>query len=361
MDRDLSTPRRSQLGQCAAFKSAASFQMTEFLLLLSIMASKQTLLACVITGLCIGCLAVPPVPEIRWHSLPPLPENSGGHLLVSYQSQPLVIGGTNWVGGNKIWYNRILQLKGGENVWATVGELPYPTGYSTGTVVDRTVIVSGGNTTGNQNVAHTFLITSNWQCKVLPDTAAPPYGAASTAVGERLFSCGGLLKSNDWETASSRFAVLNTLDPEAGWQEQPPMPGTGRALAGICAWQGKLFVFGGADRKICNLADCWTFDIAGNHWKRLPDMPFPMRSALAFPWKEWIILIVNCMTTNEGTTITTDRILFFHPESSAWLNGGHTPYSAVADGMITDNKIFLVGGEDKALSRTAECAVGILE
>ena len=304
--------------------------------------------------------AAPELPVIRWQKLPDLPSPGGGHLVLEDRGNLLVLGGTFWQNGVKCWHDRVLRLDAAGNRWIEADKLPLPLGYMAGCVHDGKIILSGGATVGGESNPRTYIGTGDGRWTIACPTGGPPFGAATATDGKRMFACGGLLRSDDWTTATNQLLVMDLDHPERGWQTGPPLPGTGRALAAMCVRRGQLYLFGGADDKIENLPECWTMALPDGPWTRLSDMPVAVRYALALPWEDKIILIANCLTGPDGKTVTTDRIFCFDPETGRWNSAGAAPYCAAADGMISGDRINLAGGEDKGMSRVASCFRGII-
>lgn len=303
----------------------------------------------------------PALPLINWKELPDLPSASGGHLILHIDGELRVIGGTYWQNDTKYWHNRILRLNPDETGWSECSKLPVPLGYAAGCYHEDKIILSGGNTTGGKANLQTYVLKNDditWGLSAILKSQLLYAAVANDS--NSMFALGGLLQKDKWDSVTNRLLIMDLKHPEQGWKEGKPLPGEARALSAMCAHHGKLYLFGGANRNIVNLSECWTLDLQTNNWTRLPDMPAATRYSLALPWEKWIIIIANCMTDQDNQAITTNRIFFFNTETKQWYSGGVTPYTAVADGIIHENRIYLIGGEDKGKSRVSTCRSGVI-
>lgn len=74
-----------------------------------------------------------------------------------------------------------------------------------------------------------------------------------------------------------RLIMFDTENPEAGWTEKTPLPGTPRCLAGAPVVVGKIYVLGGISMlqsgAYANVVDNWRYDPESDTWERLRDHP----------------------------------------------------------------------------------------
>ena len=307
-------------------------------------------------------------PVIEWRKLPDLPQAAFGQLVTSCSNGIISAGGTYWKDGNKRWISGTYLLNNSHTNWVKFKRLAYYYAYGAGACYNNYLFISGGNLPDKKvNYRSTALDLSKSSAKwknapLLTESMIYP---AITQRNNMLYSFGGLSGGEKWQSASAGLRYLNLKNRKMLWTSLKAIPAAGRALAGMCEKDGILYIFGGAclnkSGKLMNLAEAWSFDLKQNKWKRLPNMPFAMRCSLAFPWKQWIILFASCLTDKAGKTQISDKIFLYNTSGKSWRKFGKAPYSAAANGTIRGNKIYLVGGEDKARSRVATCALGIIK
>ena len=325
-----------------------------------------SLLTFALYSICTFSIAQEPV--IEWHKLPDLPQAAFGQLVTSCTKGIISAGGTYWKDGNKKWISESCLLNNSHTKWVKFRKLPYLYAYGAGACYNNYFVISGGNLPDKKanykNIALDLSKTAaKWKCAPpLTDSMIYPAIAQKDNI---LYSFGGLSGGEKWQSTSAGLRYLNLKHRQMVWTSLKAMPAAGRALAGMCEKDEVLYVFGGAclnkASKLINLAEIWSFDLKQNKWKRLPDMPFPTRCSLAFPWKQWIILFASCLTDKAGKTKISDKIFLYNTVDKSWQKFGKMPYSAAANGIIKGNKIYLIGGEDKSKSRVATCALGIIK
>ncbi len=127
-----------------------------------------------------------------------------------------------------------------------------------------------------------------WRWSPLPELPSPSAWAGMAAIGSRIYAVGGADydakrfytladRTGAVERLGSRLIVFDTENPDAGWTERTPCPGTPRCLTTAAVVDGKIYVMGGVgvmeSDGYCNVVDSWRYDPASDAWERLRDMP----------------------------------------------------------------------------------------
>jgi N-acetylneuraminic acid mutarotase len=307
-------------------------------------------------------------PLIEWKTLPDLPRGIFGQLVSVWNGNVIVAGGTNWKDDAKLWVAESYILNADSKAWKKFKKLPWKYAYGAGGCYNGYFIISGGNTTGEKAVYDTFALNLNkaqGKWKRVGRLKEPLIYPGIIQHSSSLYAFGGLTKAEDWKSACSKLRYFNLKPPGNGWKNLEPLPAAGRALSAICLNGKKLYVQGGArlskTGQLVNLTENWCFDLENKKWERLPDIPVPVRASLALTWKKWIILFACCFTDSDGKVKITDKIYLYDTEKKTWSRYGRAPFSAAVNGIIHNNKMYLTGGEDKAKSRTASCALGMIK
>jgi N-acetylneuraminic acid mutarotase len=118
----------------------------------------------------------------------------------------------------------------------------------------------------------------------LPDLPIPLAGAGAAVIGAKLLVFGGL-SSIDPPVLENTLWTLDLNQAGAKWNREAPLPGPGRAFAGVTSQYDALCVFGGmvagGDGAPATTREAWLFRLkppeaslsAG--WKRVTDLARP--------------------------------------------------------------------------------------
>jgi N-acetylneuraminic acid mutarotase len=228
-----------------------------------------------------------------WEKLPPFPDREGvaGAFAGVSHGALVVAGGANfpgkkpWEGGTKAWTDAVFVLEQPDGRWKPAGKLPRPLGYGvSASHRDGVVCVGGSDPTRH----HADAFQLGWKAGQLVTTALPPLprpvaNSCGALVGDVLFVVGGQ-ETPDGLGLKTVFQ-LDLSATELRWVAAPALPGPGRILATAAAFDGKLWVVGGAelvrdgDRTTRRyLRDGYRLDPAAG-WKRIADLPHPVVAA----------------------------------------------------------------------------------
>lgn len=155
-----------------------------------------------------------------------------------------------------------------------------------------------------------------------------------------LAACGGGGGGDNTPPVSSPApAPTPTPPPTSGaWTALAPMPEAMAEFA-IAAHNNRIYVIGGWE----NRADLWIYDIAGNSWRRGPDLPQGSDHALAE--------VLNGKIYVFGGTAGT-AVQIFDTINETWSHGTNMPTSRLAFATAQlDGKIHLIGGWSEDLHR----------
>lgn len=129
---------------------------------------------------------------------------------------------------------------------------------------------------------------NDWRWSPLPQLPTPSAWAGISAIGTRIYAIGGADydakrfytltdRTGAVERPGSRLIVFDTENPDAGWTERTPCPGTPRCLTTAAVVDGSIYVMGGVgvmeSGGYCNVVDSWRYDPASDTWERLRDTP----------------------------------------------------------------------------------------
>lgn len=169
--------------------------------------------------------------------------------------------------------------KTAKGVWSQVTRASAQDIYVFGGTGISHVLVSGGRFTAPSGAD---AICGSWE--TFPLAVEPRVAATGTAVGGKLYVCGG------WGADDVASSSVERFDPAIGAWEDIASMATSRASAGSASVGGCLFVCGGYDSEMRPIASTECFDAAIGHWESLP----PLRTARA-----------SCAAVSHGGKILT--------------------------------------------------------
>ncbi|KAG2460423.1 kelch-like protein 2 [Polypterus senegalus] len=160
-----------------------------------------------------------------------------------------------------------------------------------------------------------------------------------TAMGDRLFVAGGLLKSGEVSD------TVHEYDPVADrWTERPSMsvPRTMHGFLG-CSAVGKLFALGGCNRSsFLDSTEC--FDLQNNSWATGSKMPLPLRSFASASLRGRLYLLGGT-TFDQTRAVVHHGVLIYNAITDCWTQVHlETGATFCAGGIAVRGGVCAVGG-----------------
>jgi serine/threonine protein kinase/N-acetylneuraminic acid mutarotase len=183
-------------------------------------------------------------------------------MAVTWQGNPVVLGGWRAEGGNmrvatdRVW--RVINSR-----WVELPPLLQPRAAAAAAVVDNRIIVTGGVGANGRPVTTTEIFDgSAWTLAAEMPTPRSMLSAATD--GELMYAVGGTDGDSDLATVQSYDPIANT------WRTLPEMSEP-RSDAGVAFADGRLVVVGGESngRVLQSVA---ALDVASQTWSDLPDL-----------------------------------------------------------------------------------------
>lgn len=321
--------------------------------------------------------------EIRWRSLPDLPEALGGQFVGVTGGRLAVAGGSYWdkppwEQGSKIWSAAIYLLEQGAKSWRPAGTLPEPLAYgASASVRDGMVLFGGQGPSGfSRTVLHLYSRDGALRIRKLADLPRPWAMMSAAVTPTHVYLAGGQPQSSPAKAMASFLAipVESLLAGEPAWKELPSWNGPARFFAQAAACGEQVYVAGGSDlvpgpggspvRKFLRDAHRYT---QGRGWEALPALPRAAQAGLA-ACRDGLFYVFG---GSDGTLPEELRerhpgfrldVLVYDPRSRSWSEAGRLPASLVTTGIARwGDEYVIAGGEDRPGHRSARVLAGAIE
>jgi N-acetylneuraminic acid mutarotase len=315
--------------------------------------------------------------DLRWQPLADLPDPEGfaGSFVGVAGGSLILAGGTHfpdkmpWVGGIKVWYDDVYELKSLKSSWSKIGKLPKPNGYGLSlSMEDGLICLGGGDARANfSDVFRLQIQDGKVVTQSLPALPKPCAMMAGVNLGSVIYLCGGIVNPTDTAALTS-FWSLDLQNLAAGWQTLPPCPGPARILASMGAANGAVYLFSGASLKPGPdgkaqrewLQDAWSY-VPKKGWQRLADLP---RVAVAAPGpapflngRLWLLggddgALVNFEPKAKHPGFPRS-VQAYDPSQNRWFVEASLPFSIVTTpAVMWQNGLIIAGGEIRPGKRT---------
>jgi len=184
------------------------------------------------------------------------------------------------------------------------------------------------------------------QYQPLPSPVTNNAVAAVKINGQLLvYSFMGLGPQKTWNAVSNAAYALNVKYDK--WTTIRSAPGSGRLGTVAVGAAEQAFLFGGYVVDSSGLEqvvpDLSIYDPTGLRWHNGPDMPIPVRDAVAGVYRDRYIYVIGGMST----TGPTNQVQIYDVQEKKWLQGTPSPGAPVfghAGTVIGDSIVYVDGG-----------------
>jgi N-acetylneuraminic acid mutarotase len=297
-----------------------------------------------------------------WEPLPPLPEPNGGFVCGNQGEFIVVIGGTNWEGGQKYWLNSIRHFDAHSLKWRPEFDAKLPGGplaYGVLSQVSEISVHVLGGTDGKKSRPERLLIDSIKTSHGAPirDLSKAVVLSAGGFVSGKPLIVGGSPDPADLEHLSkSTYEIVNIEKP---WPDRhlkavrmADYPGKPFATAASAALGDELFVFGGmnydaAAKLPVNTDVAYAFSPSKNAWRTLKPLEKAKRGLTAVALDEKHIYIAG----GYADDFTAEAVIY-DLTTDSYRAAKSLPYAAMVGLVKLGEFVYCLGGEDKMKHRT---------
>jgi len=292
--------------------------------------------------------------EQSWQDLPPMPEPNGGFMCGALPDAIVVVGGTNWAGGEKQWLRSVHRLDLSSLRWSSLPLLTQPLAYAVSDVDAKGLIIAGGTTgtaifQGRVRVVGTTVTEDPNR-----GLSRPAVLSAGALVGDELIIVGG---SDDAANAQGLLRLTHAWNIHTGERRAlPDYPGPAFGSAAAVSVAGELFVFGGfrwdaRTSAVVNLTDAYAFSPRTNQWRQLGALPRAVRGHAAVALDDRHIYLAGGY--QESPQGFVDQAFIYDIRANSYAPAPPLPYGAMVRLVRSGEYVYCLGGEDKPKHRLA--------
>lgn len=282
----------------------------------------------------------------EWKGGDDLPVALQHAMAVTWQGNPVVLGGWKTVNGKKVASDQVWRVVNSR--WVELPHLLAPRAAAAAAVVGDRLVVTGGVDAGGALLRTTEVFDGNsWSLGAPVPTPRQMLAAASD--GKLVYAVGGT-------TGDSDLTVVEAYDPAAKtWTTMPALPQS-RSDLGVAIADGRLVAVGGVSGGRV-LKSVSVFDLMTRHWDALPDMATARHGMAVAAVEKSVYAIGGSTAVGDSQVISEAEALKLPPReiqpASQWrsLPDAPTPRLMMAWTVLGD-KIWIMGGLREGVALT---------
>jgi N-acetylneuraminic acid mutarotase len=297
-----------------------------------------------------------------------MPQAKAGAAAALLGERLVLAGGTYWKGGQKHWITQVDVYDISKDEWRLGPPLPFPLSYGAFVRSQQGLEVLGG--WDGQRLRRECWTLDPSLAKWMPSGTLPEarvYGRAEI-LGGTLYLLGGSGDAGDFARATDTVLVTE-VENRSSWKSRTSIPGGPRTLHASAVVAGHLYVFGGcrsgANGDLINLGDAYAYDPQTDRWKRLADLPQPVRSLSATPVAGRFIFLFGGYTATAAETRTkpldfgfTPAVYVYDIESDKYKTAAPLPLPVSDINFVVHGEgLYGAGGEDRNYGRSARTLI----
>ena len=283
-----------------------------------------------------------PAPIDAWKTAADLPAGVQHAMAVTWQDNPIVLGGWKMENGKKAATDKVWRVVNGQ--WVELPKLLQPraagAAASVGTGPAERIIVTGGVDSNGALLNTTEIFDGNtWTLGAPIPTPRQMLAAASD--GKLMYAVGG-------SNGSSDLTTVEVYDQTAkAWTTSAPLP-QARSDLGVAVADGRLVAVGGLSGGLV-LKSVSVFDLMTKAWDALPDMATGRHGMAVDAVAKSVYAIGGSTVADDSQVVSTAEVLALPARKtqpgSQWrtLPNAPTPRLMMAWTVLND-KIWIMGG-----------------
>lgn len=291
----------------------------------------------------------------NWEELPPLPVPNGGGICGTVGSRIVMIGGTNWEGGQKNWLRSIFEYDPDRRAWSRADDLPKPIAYGVGIWTVGGIGFLGGSDGSQPVKALVTMHGTRPASQPIADLPSSIVLAAGGSIGRQHVIVGGTHDAANVEGAQRTTHVVELLNGQWTVTRRADHPGHPFVTAASAVAGEELFVFGGAhwdaERKgVVNTTEAFAFSPAKNEWRALQPLPIATRGVSAVALDARRIYLAGGFTD-----AFTAEAWIYDVATDRYHRATPLPVTGMVSLVCAGDFLYSLAGEDRMKSRTDRC------
>lgn len=274
----------------------------------------------------------------EWKGGDDLPVALQHAMAVTWQGNPVVLGGWKTVNGKKVASDQVWRVVNSR--WVELPHLLAPRAAAAAAVVGDRLVVTGGVDAAGALLTTTEVFDGNTWSLGAP-IPTPRQMLAAGSDGKLMYAVGGT-------TGDSSLTMVEAYDPAAKtWTTMPALPQS-RSDLGVAIADGRLVAVGGVSGGQV-LKSVSVFDLMTRHWDPLPDMATARHGMAVAAVEKSVYAIGGSTAVGDSQVISEAESLKLPPReiqpASQWrsLPDAPTPRLMTAWTVLGD-KIWILGG-----------------
>ncbi len=257
---------------------------------------------------------------------------------VSWQENPVVIGGWKTVGGKNVATDQVWRVVNSR--WVELPHLLQPRAAAAAAVVGNNLVVAGGVDTNGALLNTTEVFDGNsWSLGAPIPTPRQLLAAASD--GKLVYTVGGT-------TGDSDQVNVEAYDPAAKtWTTLPALP-QARSDLGVAVADGRLVAIGGVSGGEI-LKSVSVFDLTAKTWDALPDMANPRHGMAVAAVEKSVYAIGGSTAVGDRQVVSSAEVLKLPARktqpAAQWRSLPDAPTARLMMAWtVLNDKIWIMGG-----------------
>ncbi|MFC7451014.1 protein kinase domain-containing protein [Rhodococcus daqingensis] len=278
-----------------------------------------------------------------WKAGPDLPVPLNHAMAVTFNEEPVVIGGWQADGQNltAVASDRVMAMRDGR--WVDLPPLNRPRAAGAAAVVGGKIVVTGGQADGALVPTTEVFDGATWT--TARDLPTPREHLAAVSDGTYVYAVGGRDLASD-----KNSAALERFDPVAGtWSSLPDLP-TPRGGLGATFIDGRIMAVGGEEPTRV-LPTVEAFDVVAGTWMQMPALRTPRHGMAVASVGNTVYAIGGATEATHAESTAVSEALQIAPRKTQWAPAWRPLRDAPiarqqAPAAMSDGTIWVFGGLD---------------
>ncbi len=274
----------------------------------------------------------------EWKGGDDLPVPVQHAMAVTWQGNPVVLGGWKSTGPNKVASDQVWRVVNSR--WVEMPHMLQPRAAAAAAVVGGRLIVAGGVDATGALLNTTEVFDGNSWTLGAP-IPTPRQMLAGASDGKLMYTVGGTSGDSD-------LTMVEAYDPAAKtWTSLAPLP-TARSDLGVAIADGRLVAVGGISGGQV-LKSVSVFDLAAKSWSALPDMDTARHGMAVAAVEKSIYAIGGSTAPDDSQVVSTAEVLKLPARkiqpASQWRSLPNAPTARLMMAWtVLNDKIWIIGG-----------------